>query len=411
VVNWAFDNGFDPTAVSEVRLVRQELAHPTDETDGTTVHTEVNPGGPNYFATTSCADLAVSDGTVYYYRMFSYVTAESAWRWTDLASGYALAFTTGAVSTKMWDYLVGMDQAGDAETTQDSLLQTTIPIADPVHEELSNPLQPGQQLHFGAHEVATQKGFLFRLLRLLGTEFDRVHALTRHVIPVLGDVDVCPLDMLPVLGSRVGVEVDVETSPARRRMAIRNAVPVYQVKGTRDGIATAIKILIPWDIQFDECGDNIGVYNREDRKYWLDTNVHLMGTVTDPTTYYPGTGRYERSFTKVRVFFISPGPTYDSLSRTQIQKVVNRVIPANLQASHQAIPVFVPSKTEEEAQLSIEENERYDLKTRFTGDGVLNIEENEWYTWTHTFLLTGASGVANRVVSDPQWVTPKVRTP
>jgi len=408
IINWSFD-GFVPTDVGELRLVKKTRSYPEDVSDGTVVHSETNAGLPTPFSVVEYADTSVSDGVVYYYSMFAYVTSESTWYTSDLTSGYALAYTTGVLADLIWEFLPGILREGDDQTEQKALSETTVPDRASVNDEISNPLLHGQKLHFGSHEVPPSKGFLYRLMRLISLEFDRIYALSRHLV-TLYDVDKAPLDMLSLIGSRVGVTVDLEASPERRREEIKRAVPLYWIKGTRNGIHSALQVLIPWTIEFDECGDNMGVYNREDRKYWDTANYYLMGTPDDPTTYYPGSGRYDRNFDKVRVFFISPSASANTLSPTQIRKALERVIPKNLQASHAAIPIFVPTPIVESAQISVTETAYINLSMLTVETPSVSFVESWNWTYETKFIMTAASGVtADRLVSDPDWITPRRR--
>jgi len=410
IVNWSFDGGFVPTGVSDLKLVRRERFHPADHTDGTTVHTESNAGAPTPFSVKYYSDTSVSDGVIYYYTMFAYVTAESAWKSHELTSGYALAFTTGTVASKIWSMLPTYEHGADAATTQTALTQTTVPESDPVHTDLTNPVRAGQVLHTGTHEYQDGRGFLFRLLQLVSTEFDRVYAITQHMM-ILHDVDRAPLDALQTIGDKVGVTVDVEASPERRREEIKRAVPVYRVKGTADGIASAVKVMIPWNLYFDECGDNILVFNREDRKFWNSADYYLMGSRGDTTHYLPGSGTYERNFDKVFFYFVEPVGSTSFPTKAQIQKTLERIIPKNLQASHGAIPVFVPLPELEISRLSIAETTQRGIASIRTGTARLTITETRSYTYSTRFLLTATAGVAaNRFISDPNWVTPRRRT-
>lgn len=408
IINWDYENGFDPTDVLEIRLVRRERFFPVDESDGTLLLAEVNPGPPNYFVSTYFTDLTVQDGLVYYYSMFSNSISEGGWVRSDLASGYALGFTTGAVASKIWQLLNNLDQSSDASTEQKILTERVFNETDSVNVELEMNIPVGQKLHFGAHEILPGRGFLFRLLQLLATEFDRVHALTGH-LHVLWDVDKAPLDMLPVLGSRVGVTIDVETTPERRRLSIKQAVPVYHVKGTRDGIHAALQPLIPWEIQFNELGDNILVFNRQDRVFWNEPDTWKMGTVDDTTDYFPGTAVDEYNFNKVAFFFISPSPSANSLTPSQIAKAVQQTIPANLQATHIAIPIFVPADEPETSRLEIHEVSHYDEAHWLTETSRLEVTESTRFVAETSYLMTGDAGLGLRVLSDTQWILPKRR--
>ena len=410
IINWSYDGDFDPTKVSQLKLLKRQREFPIDETDGTVVYSEINPGAPDYFTTTYYDDLNVINGEFYYYSMFAYVTATSTWEKHDLTSGMMLAFNTGIVADRAWRDLAQYEKVKDLETTQAQLLEVVVPDRDSVHPELENLVRPGQKLHYGSHEMVQSMGFLQRFLRLLAIEMDRVYGISKHTSKFF-DVNTAPLDMLSILGKRIGVTVDVEAAPERRREEIKRAIPLYRIKGTKEGMRVALNVLIPWTLEFDEVGNNIMVFNREDRVFWNEPDFWKMGTPGDTTSYFPGTGRYERNFDKVIFYFTAPVPLTEPLTPTQIQKSLERIIPKNLQASHSAIPVFIYSPAPETARLSITETNFHRTKMMTAETARLTITESVLpYNVSDKFLYTASSGVATRDVSDPSWVTPKRRT-
>lgn len=249
----------------EIKVRRAVLDYPALITDGI----EVYSGTGYYFS-----DLAVDGGQTYYYHAF--VVAAGNDYSDDFSKIFETALDGGDYHLRLWHRLAELYRNKDVGTLQ-KLLE---PLVGPLDEQ------------YNWDEDTDAHGQLYRFLKLFGLEFGSIRELIEY-FGTFYDVDNVRVNHLPLLAQYVGLRLIPSLSIARQRFLIRNAIFLYQIRGTLQGsidFATAIVGLVPIVTEFRK---NLLRYNVVNSTY-IDITAGLaqvppwkfLNTPTDPYERY-----------------------------------------------------------------------------------------------------------------------------
>jgi len=242
VLNWTL-----PTlAFTSLRIRRRKAAHPETTTEGVEVLSTTT--------LTSFSDTGVTGGEMFYYTIF---TEEPAGVFTFNATTQVseIALSSGFFEDRMYlDYLPALYRVSDRGATIERVLTATT-------------ASDGEKFNL-TEDGVTGKGPLQRFLKIFGVLFDEIRGLTQFTAALL-DVDRVPSEFLGDLGAIIGIEFNPDIPILRQRQEIKRAVEIYKVKGTLGSIETLVEGITNLNITVDEKCDNILIFNRTDRTFFL----------------------------------------------------------------------------------------------------------------------------------------------